>query len=137
MCQATTWGVAGVLPITCTFSTICRFFSSQPAGIRGGWQANGIVTFQQGTPLQTGNNGTAAKKTGSNEARLNSWFDQSVFSQAGNFTFGNTSRTSPDLRGFGTRSVDASLFKRFYFREKANVEFRAEAFNLRITPSRR
>ena len=114
--------------------------------ILGGWQANGILTFQQGTPLQIGNNGnftnlgspgqrpnnngTSAKKSGPNEDRLNSWFDQSVFSQAGNFTFGNTSRTSPDLRGFGTRSLDASLFKRFFFGEKSNVEFRAEAFNL-------
>jgi hypothetical protein len=52
-----------------------------------------------------------------------------VFSQAGNFTFGNTSRTSPDLRGPGTRAFDMSLFKRFKYRESANVEFRAEAFN--------
>ena len=114
--------------------------------VLGGWQLNGILTFQRGTPLQIGNNGnftnlgspgqrpnnngTTAKKSGPTEERLNSYFDQSVFSQAGNFTFGTTSRTSPDLRGFGTRSLDASIFKRFYFREKANVEFRAEAFNL-------
>jgi hypothetical protein len=130
-----------------------HFLSSMPKAadfILGGWQANGILTLQQGTPLQIGNNGnntnlgspgqrpnnngTSAKKTGPTEDRLNSWFDQSVFSQAGNFTFGNTSRTSPDLRGFGTRSLDASLFKRFYFGERGNVEFRAEAFNLPNRP---
>jgi hypothetical protein len=43
--------------------------------------------------------------------------------------FGNTSRTSPDLRGLGSRDFDASLFKRVYFKEAANVEFRMEAFN--------
>ncbi|MFN7919024.1 MAG: TonB-dependent receptor [Bryobacteraceae bacterium] len=113
--------------------------------VLGGWQVNGIVTFQTGLPLQIGNNGnftnlgspgqrpnnngTSAKKTGPVEDRLNNYFDQSVFSQAGNFTFGNTSRTSPDLRGLGNRDFDASLFKRFFFKETANVEFRAEAFN--------
>jgi hypothetical protein len=111
----------------------------------GGWQVNGIITFQRGVPMQISNggnftnlgspgqrpnnNGASAKKTGPTESRLTSYFDQSVFSQAGNFTFGNTSRTSPDLRHIGTRDFDASLFKRFYFRERANVEFRAEAFN--------
>ena len=113
--------------------------------VLGGWQVNGIVTLQTSIPLQISNggnntnlgspgqrpnnNGTSAKKDGPIEDRLNSYFDQSVFSQAGNFTFGNTSRTSPDLRGPGTRAFDASLFKRFRFRESANVEFRAEAFN--------
>jgi hypothetical protein len=113
--------------------------------VLGGWQMNGIIVFQKGTPLQIGNNGNftnlgspgqrpnnngkSAKKTGPVENRLDSYFDQSVFSQAGNFTFGNTSRTSPDLRGLGSRDFDGSLFKRFYFREKTNLEFRAEAFN--------
>jgi len=113
--------------------------------ILGGWQVNAIITFQTGLPLQIGNNGnftnlgspgqrpnnngTSAKKTGPTEDRLTSYFDQSVFSQAGNFTFGNTSRTSPDLRGLGSRDFDGSLFKRFYFKETGNVEFRAEAFN--------
>jgi len=111
----------------------------------GGWQVNGIITLQKGLPLQIGNNGNftnlgspgqrpnnngrSAKKTGPVENRLDSYFDQSVFSQAGNFTFGNTSRTSPDLRGLGSRDFDASLFKRFFFRERTNLEFRAEAFN--------
>jgi hypothetical protein len=113
--------------------------------ILGGWQANGIATLQTATPLQIGNggnntnlgspgqrpnnNGTSAKKTGPIEDRLLSYFNQSVFSQAGNFTFGNTSRTSPDLRGPGTRAFDMSLFKRFRIRESGIVEFRAEAFN--------
>ncbi len=114
--------------------------------VLGGWQMNGIATFQTNVPLQISNggnntnlgspgqrpnnNGKSAKKDGPTEDRLNSYFDQSVFSQAGNFTFGNTSRTSPDLRAPGTRAFDMSLFKRFRFHETANVEFRAEAFNV-------
>ena len=117
----------------------------------GGWQVNGIATFQTNTPLQISNggnntnlgspgqrpnnNGKSAKKDGPTADRLNSYFDQSVFSQAGNFTFGNTSRTSPDLRAPGTRAFDASLFKRFRIRETGNVEFRAEAFNFFNHPS--
>lgn len=112
----------------------------------GGWQVNGIGTLQTNTPLQISNggnntnlgspgqrpnnNGKSAKKTGPTEDRLLSYFDQSVFSQAGNFVFGNTSRTSPDLRAPGTRAFDGSLFKRFQIREITNIEFRAEAFNL-------
>lgn len=113
--------------------------------VLGGWQVNGIVTFQTSVPLQIANggnftnlgspgqrpnnNGQSAKKSGPIEDRLNSYFDQSVFSQAGNFTFGNTSRTSPDLRGPGTRAFDASLFKRFTIRDQLSTEFRLEAFN--------
>jgi hypothetical protein len=125
-----------------------HFMASAPKAmdfVLGGWQVNGIATLQTNTPLQIGNggnftnlgspgqrpnnNGRSAKKTGPTQDRLTSYFDQTVFSQAGNFTFGNTSRTSPDLRAPGTRAFDGSIFKRFYFAERANAEFRAEAFN--------
>jgi hypothetical protein len=111
----------------------------------GGWQINGIYTIQTGLPIAIGNggnnsqlgspgqrpnnNGKSAKRSGPIEDRLNSYFDQSVFSQAGNFTFGNTSRFSPDLRNPRSSNVDASLFKRFPIMESKFVEFRAEAFN--------
>ena len=57
------------------------------------------------------------------------YFDTSVFSQAGNFTFGNTSRFSPDLRGPSTFNMDFSVFKGFKWREKLTAQIRAEAFN--------
>jgi hypothetical protein len=125
-----------------------QFLASMPAALNfvlGGWQVNGIATFQTSIPLQIGNggnntnlgspgqrpnnNGTSAKKTGPIADRIDSYFDQSVFSQAGNFTFGNTSRTSPDLRGPGTRAFDGSIFKQFRITESAFAEFRMEAFN--------
>ena len=113
--------------------------------ILGGWQVNGIITFQTAIPLQISNggnntnlgspgqrpnnNGTSAKRTGPIEDRLTSYFNQAVFSQAGNFTFGNTSRTSPDLRGPGTRAFDASIFKIFPIRESFQARFQFEMFN--------
>jgi hypothetical protein len=124
------------------------FLNSAPKAVEwtlGGWQVNGIATFQSNTPLQISNggnntqlgspgqrpnnNGKSAKKTGPIDDRLTSFFDQSVFSQAGNFTFGNTSRTSPDLRGPDTKAFDASLFKKFPIRERSSIEYRLEMFN--------
>ena len=140
-----------LLHIVWRIVTVAHFVSplkSAPAVvdyILGGWQINGIATLQTGQPLQISNggnntnlgspgqrpnnNGKSAKVEGPIENRLDHYFDQSVFSQAGNFTFGNTSRTSPDLREPGTRAFDASIFKRFRIRESGSVEFRAEGFN--------
>jgi hypothetical protein len=63
------------------------------------------------------------------ESRLNRYFDTSVFSPAAPFTFGNTGRTLPDVRGPGVRNVDFSLFKNFRIRERMTAQLRGEAFN--------
>jgi len=125
-----------------------KFMGSAPKAVDlvlGGWQVNGILTNQTGTPLQIGNganntnlgspgqrpnnNGTSAKKGGPIEDRLLNYFDQTTFSAAGNFTFGNTSRTSPDLRSPTATNLDLSLFKRFKMTERFTSELRAEGFN--------
>jgi hypothetical protein len=135
------------------------FLSSLPKPVDfvlGGWQMNGIVTFQKGVPLQISNGGNNAKinsngqrpnnngKTGLVDGdiatRLNAqgiiqYFDPTVFSQAGNYTFGNTSRTSPNLRAPGLHNLDFSMFKSFRFREKVTTQFRAEAYNLTNSPT--
>ena len=62
----------------------------------------------------------------------NSYFDKSKFSAPAPNTFGNLGRnvlTSPHLF-----DIDASIFRRFPLRERFNLEFRAEAFNLTNTP---
>ncbi len=116
----------------------------------GGWQMNGIVTFQGGDPLaltttnssnaggnvlRPNNNGQSAKLNGDVESRLAKYFNTSVFSQPAPFTFGNTGRTLPDVRGPGLKNIDFSLFKNFAIVERVSLQFRAEAFNLTNTPS--
>lgn len=116
----------------------------------GGWQVNGITTFQTGTPLlltaannsnafsdgeRPNNNGTSALLGGSIIDRVNNhqYFNTSVFSQPDAFTFGTTSRTLPDVRAPGIRNLDLSMFKNFKPMERLTVQFRAEAFNVTNT----
>lgn len=112
-----------------------------------GWQLNGITTFQSGQPLVLGNaiattsgatrphnNGASARKTGPVDQRLNQYFDTSVFRAPGPFEFGTTGRTLPDVRSDGTRNFDISLFKNFKIRERYQMQFRTEFFNIFNTP---
>lgn len=112
----------------------------------GGWQINGVTTAQGGAPLglstsvnqtnsfgggsRPNNNGQSAKLSGSVESRLNRYFDISVFSQPPAFTFGNTARTLSDLRAPGMVNFDFSVIKNNRWKERYNMQFRAEFFNL-------
>jgi len=119
--------------------------------IIGGWQINGITTYQSGTPLiitQSQNNagifspgqrpnwtGQSARiEGGSTNDRIARWFDISQFTAAPSFSFGNTPRTMPDARNPGTKLWDISFFKNNYFREKYNMQFRVEMFSAFNTP---
>jgi len=126
-----------------------RFLSSVPMAadwVLGGWQVNGIATFQTGLPIAIGNgqnntnifavgqrpntNGKNPKIDGGIDGRIDRYFDTSVFSQAAIFTFGNLSRFVPNLRGPGSNNIDFSLFKNFRYRERFTAQLRGEAFNL-------
>jgi len=112
----------------------------------GGWQFNGIATFQSGVPIiinQGANtvglfnpsqrptwNGSDANLEGSKADKLAQWFNRAAFSLTPAFTFGNMPRVMPNLRMDGEKNFDLSLFKNNYFHEgKWNVQFRAEFFN--------
>jgi hypothetical protein len=118
----------------------------------GGWQMNGIVTFQSGDPLAitmanslsavAGNNvmrpdntGKSAALPGSVKERMLRYFDITQFTAPAPFTYGNTGRTLPDVRGPGLKNLDFSLFKNFRLVERMSLQFRAESFNLTNTPS--
>src|SRR5947209_5960507 len=117
----------------------------------GGWQLNGITTVQGGVPLglttsnnqtnslgggsRPNNNGHSAALSGRVEDRLTRYFDTSVFSQPPAFTFGNTARTLPDVRAPGVVNFDFSVIKNTRFLERANVQFRAEFFNIANHPN--
>jgi len=111
-----------------------------------GWEATGLLTLQSGTPIflqdpgtpsmfaatnRPNNNGTSGELEGSAQSRLTRWFNTSAFSRTPAFTFGNSSRTSPDIRIDGISNWDAGFFKnnRFGADERFNVQFRAEFFN--------
>lgn len=109
-----------------------------------GWQVNGILTFQDGTPIvlqpainQTGifALGQTPDNTGHSAAisnpSINQWFNTAVFYQPPPFTFGNTSRSLPNVRNPGVDDADLSLFKNNYLgsTERYNLQLRIEAFN--------
>jgi hypothetical protein len=115
----------------------------------GGWSADGTAIFTTGYPLSlssTGDSGTysgvlrpnstgkSAELSGSVESRLNEYFDIAQFTIPAPYTFGNVSRTLPDVRGPGRQNYDLALAKSFVIHEGVSALFRAEAFNLTNTP---
>lgn len=123
-------------------------------GALGGWGIDGMLTLQTGFPLAltTSQNNThdlgggsrpnyvpsncpnGWGMSGSPESRLNEWFNTACFAQPAPFTFGNVSRTMPNLRTDGIHNLDLALFKDFAITERWKFELRGEAFNLLNTP---
>jgi hypothetical protein len=127
-----------------------------------GWQVNGIVAMHSGeafTPLLStdytntdsgaprpdiiGNpyNFSNAASVGcpSSGQTIECWFNPAAFAipalapgQTFSHDYGDARRGS--LRGPAEYNVDASLFKNFSLTERANLQFRVEAFNLLNTP---
>jgi hypothetical protein len=62
----------------------------------------------------------------------NPWFSTASFTQPTGVTFGSSGRNI--LTGPGLFALNASLFKSFKIRERLNIEFRAETYNLTNTP---
>ena len=74
--------------------------------------------------------GPAPNIDGSAQSRLNQWFNTSAFSLPGAFTFGNSARTLPDVRGHGINNFDFTVFKNTTITERVGLQFRTEIFNL-------
>ena len=115
----------------------------------GGWSLSGTLSLNTGFPLvltSSGNSGVgssvlrpnstgkSAELTGDVQSRLSKFFETSAFSIPAAFTFGNTARSLPDVRGPGRRNYDIAMGKNFVLREPLSLQFRAEAFNLTNTP---
>jgi hypothetical protein len=108
-----------------------------------GWEVSSILTFATGFPLGVtcpagcttpagrpdliGNPNQAIH--GSNESRLNHWFNTAAFAPNLLFQYGTAPRTLPATRGPGTNLIDFSLIKDTKFMERYNVQFRFESFN--------
>ena len=127
--------------------------------LAGGWAVNGVTFWQSGFPLPISYNtttlfsnfgaggprpnyvagcdkraGVPAKAWDRYQAQLagskTAWFNTACFTQPGNFGFGSQPRVDPELRGMSNQNWDLALQKRTTIKERANLEFRAEFFNL-------
>jgi hypothetical protein len=110
--------------------------------IIGGWEFNGITTYQTGIALSPGlatnncvcGNSRAAPNVSGNPMTgpqsLGQWFNTSVFSFPAQYTIGNAGRGL--IYGPHLFSTDMNMGKRFAlpWREGMNIEFRAEFFNV-------
>ncbi|OYW11533.1 MAG: hypothetical protein B7X34_03020, partial [Acidobacteriia bacterium 12-62-4] len=92
----------------------------------GGWSINAVSVMQSGYPLtitQPNDNsvigashmrpngtGLSAKVDKPFSERLNGWINPAAFSQAPQFTFGNTSRTNPQFRAEALNFTNTPMF---------------------------
>jgi hypothetical protein len=107
-------------------------------GLIGGWQAQTIITLQEGLPvliagasnfLATRPNSTGQSAQLSNPNQY-AWFNTQAFINPPNYTYGNVGRALPDVRTPGFFNCDFSLIKDTKIHERATLQIRGEAFNL-------
>ena len=113
--------------------------------VAGGWEVNGIVTAQSGTPFnvtsgvdnsQSGVNADRANVAGnpdlgggrSKAQQVAEFFNTAAFTVNTPGTFGNAGRNV--LFGPAATNLDFGAIKNFNLIERAKLQFRAEAFNL-------
>ena len=119
-----------------------KFGSSLPKiadVVIGGWQVNGIATFQSGFPMTIsaadvgglndtfGTNRADLVGTATLTKTLDRWFDTSAFKQPAAGFLGTSGRGI--LRLPGINNWDTGLFKNFKITEQVAFQFRLESFN--------
>jgi hypothetical protein len=128
--------------------------------VLGGWQINGVVQFQSGTPFTVGtaediygigstnfvpwnlsaNTTELPKKFSLGTGDQNFYFNprpggQPWATRPANGTYGNQNRNSIQFNNVGFQNWNAAVFKKFNITERHNVQFRAEFFNLPNHPN--
>ncbi len=112
----------------------------------GGWQMGGIWMGFSGGPLGIGSNvnntfsqggGQRPNWNGTSPCVSNPtadrWLDATVFSNPSAYTFGNLGRTMNGCRSDVTSQIDMTLTKNTRIKERLNVQFRTEMFNITNT----
>jgi hypothetical protein len=103
--------------------------------ILGGWNLNGIATFQSGFPVSITR--SALVNSGQNVTESNptlaEWFNTSAFSIAPTYTYGNVGPVLTGVRTDSVKNIDAVLVKTFSANIKDHAittQFRSEFYNL-------
>lgn len=110
--------------------------------VLGGFQLNGIATFQGGFPFSVNANDNSGLNGPGYSERANvvgnptlprgqrsaaKWFNTAAFSQPGYALYGNSGRNI--VRAPGLNNLDLSAFKNFDIFERLRAQFRLESFN--------
>jgi hypothetical protein len=116
-----------------------------PGVLLGGWQLNGLWTWQSGLPLTFSASSTALNAPGNsqkpdvvapvqilgNYGPGQYWFTPASFANPPSNRIGNVGRDI--LHGPHLFNINGSVFRRFNISERIKLEFRAEAYNLTNT----
>jgi len=108
-----------------SFATIYQVESGMPFTISvfGDTANSGTVLGEN--PIRANATGQAIFGPGTHTA--DEWFNPTAFATPAAFTYGNVGRNS--VYGPGLQTLDLALSRAFRITEKANFQFRAEAFN--------
>jgi hypothetical protein len=111
--------------------------------IVGGWQVNGIYTYQSGAPIDFSNNGIAFNGKFSDIALSNPTRERWINTDAGfqrqaSQALEQNIRTFPrwfsSVRGHRLSNIDLSVIKNTAITERVQVQFRGEALNAFNSP---
>lgn len=113
-----------------------------------GWQVNGILTYNSGTPIQIGVSNTRRCSTGvtlpipspgripapsvsvgSFDPNRDKYLNINAFGVPANGKIGTSGQVLPNVRTFFNMNEDFGILKRSYITETMNVELRFELFN--------
>jgi hypothetical protein len=102
--------------------------------VAGGWSLASVYTLHSGAPLSWGNLIYLGAPLNYHAENVNHAFDTTAFNTVSSQQLSQNFRTFPsqfnNLRVNHTNNIDLTLTKTFKIRERARVQFRAEAFNL-------
>ena len=133
-----------------------HFKSGLPKYVLNNWVINGMFVVQSGTPLSVTNStsgqglggadssptaslfsnvvaGASLINPGANDSKVNNYINKAAWFKAPTGTVGSSGRNM--FRGPGQANLDFSVFREFPIRERANLEFRSEFFNISNHPN--